>query len=128
VSAPEQYLVLEFSFNLNHGCSGLGTRGNGTAFPHPFLALHPWRTLWNVLSCINADKILPENMVISDPISFNSFTFDVYMKLNGRMTCLYPVSVTKSKQGYGRFSGSQIFPFDAFGKVCWTCDALAIRI
>jgi len=29
VRAPEQYLVLEFAFNLNQGCSGVGT-----AFPH----------------------------------------------------------------------------------------------
>jgi len=31
VRASEQYLVLEFVFNLNHGCSGVGT-----AFPHLF--------------------------------------------------------------------------------------------
>ena len=27
--ASERYLVLEFSFNINQGCSGVGTRGNG---------------------------------------------------------------------------------------------------
>jgi len=38
VSASERYLVLEFGFNSNQGCSGVGT-----AFPYLFsLALHPW--------------------------------------------------------------------------------------
>ena len=81
-----------------------------------FLALHPWRMLCKVLSCINADKILPENMVISDPISFNSFIFDVYKKLNGRMRCLWPVSVTKSKQVYCKCNGYQTFSLQRLWK------------
>ena len=28
VRACERYLALEFGFNLNQGCSGMGTRGN----------------------------------------------------------------------------------------------------
>jgi len=33
VRASEQDLVLEFGFNLNQGCSGLGTSGNGVPTP-----------------------------------------------------------------------------------------------
>jgi len=33
--------VLEFGFNLNQGCSGVGTHGNGVP-TLLFLALHPW--------------------------------------------------------------------------------------
>jgi len=33
--------------------------------------------MWKILSCISADKILPENMVKSDPIRFKSYIFDV---------------------------------------------------
>jgi len=33
--------MLEFGFNLNQGCSGVGTCGNGVPAPL-FLALHHW--------------------------------------------------------------------------------------
>jgi len=36
VRASERYLVLEFGFSLNQGCSGVGT-----AFPHLFLSTAP---------------------------------------------------------------------------------------
>jgi len=41
VSASEQYLMLEFGFNQNQGCIGLGTHGNGAAFPHLFFSTAP---------------------------------------------------------------------------------------
>jgi len=36
VRASEQYFVFEFGFNLNHGCSGMGT-----AFQHLFFSTVP---------------------------------------------------------------------------------------
>jgi len=39
VRASEQYLVLEFGFNLSEGCGGVGTRGNGV--PHLFFSTTP---------------------------------------------------------------------------------------
>jgi len=40
VRASERYLVLEFRFDLNQWCRGVGTRGKGVPTPL-FLALHP---------------------------------------------------------------------------------------
>jgi len=54
--------------------------------------------LWKVLNCINTDKILPENMVKSDPIGLNSFIFMFYKKLVERMRRFCPVSDRKAKQ------------------------------
>jgi len=62
VRASERYLVLEYGFNLNQGCSEVGT-----AFPHLFfLAPHPWvKRFVNIHSQPENDK---QNVDVAPPL------------------------------------------------------------